>query len=85
MGRVAARVTEPALGRVKDLLAQAGILETPLGDAQPSDLMIVIEGESGEAVKLALENIEGLLAGAGSPSASQAIEARPRSIAMGVV
>ena len=69
----------------KDLLAQAGLLETPLKDAQPSDLMIVIEGESGESVRAALENVEGLLAGTGSPAASQAIEARPRSIAMGVV
>jgi succinyl-CoA synthetase alpha subunit len=69
----------------KELLTQAHILEAGVKDAQPSDIMIVLEGDSEEAIGAALREVEALIEGeAISQGAGQPEDKPPRSIAMGL-
>ena len=47
----------------KDLLAQAGLLQPAVRDAQPSDIMIVTEDDSSDAIAAATREIQSLIAG----------------------
>ncbi len=67
----------------KDILAQAGLLAPVLADASPMDMMIVVEGAD-PAVEPALAQIEDLLDKRETAPASGAVQAGPRSLALGV-
>ena len=67
----------------KDMLAQAGLLAPGFADASPMDMMIVVEGAD-HAVEPALAQIEGLLDKQETAPASGAVQAGPRSLALGV-
>ncbi len=66
----------------KDLLAQAQLLQPAVKDAQPNDIMIVIEDDSSEAIAAAAREIHSLIAGEEPKSGGgQAAELPLRSIA----
>ncbi|HWB46870.1 MAG TPA: acyl-CoA synthetase FdrA [Hyphomicrobiaceae bacterium] len=68
----------------KELLAQANILEAGVKDAQPSDIMIVVEGASMDSIAAALREVDALIEGEGTPRSvdGKAEDRPPRSIAM---
>lgn len=68
----------------KDLLAQAGLLDAALRNAEPGDIMIVIEAESPSAAAEALRQVDTLIDGEGPKKGGKDVAvAAPRSIAMG--
>ncbi len=70
----------------KDLLAQAGLLDPAIKNAQPNDIMIVIEDHSDDAAAEAMSQVHALLEGEEPRRAGRATaDAPPRSIAAGVV
>ena len=70
----------------KDLLAQAGLLDPVIKNAQPNDIMIVIEDRSDDAAAEAISQVHALLEGEEPRRAGRATaDAPPRSIAAGVV
>lgn len=68
----------------KELLAQAGALQGGVKDAQPNDIMIVVEGDSTDIVAAAIGEIDALIQGEEPVKGSAAAEAPPRSISLGV-
>lgn len=69
----------------KDLLAQAGLLDPAIRNAQPNDIMIVIEDDSVDAVAAAVGQVDALIEGEAPKKAGKdSAEALPRSIAAGV-
>ena len=65
-----------------DLLREAGLLEGPV-EASPSDLLVVAQGDSEEAVRAALDEAErGLAGGAAAGPRRESRESAPRSIRM---
>ncbi len=67
----------------KEILAQAGLLRAELEAARPSDVMIVVDAETTDAVDAASDEIARLLEGERpSSSGGQAAEVPLRSIAM---
>ncbi|MEO7149988.1 MAG: acyl-CoA synthetase FdrA [Rhodanobacteraceae bacterium] len=68
----------------KDMLEQAGLLRAELGRARPSDVMIVVDAETDQAIDAANAGITGLLDGRpAQSSAGEAEQALPKSIALG--
>lgn len=69
----------------KQILARNGLLSAELEKAQPSDLMIAVEGDTADAIDAALQQVAKLLAGS-APSAATgaASESPPRSIGVAV-
>src|SRR5262245_4342958 len=66
------------------LLREAGLLDGPV-DAAPSDLLLVVRGDSEDLVRAALDAAEGALSGAAQPAGPRgAREIAPRTIQMGL-
>lgn len=69
----------------KDLLAQAGLLDPAIKNAQPNDIMIVIEDDSDDAAAAAINQVHTLIEGEEPKRAGRDTgDALPRSIASGV-
>ena len=69
----------------KDILAQAGLLDPAVKDARPSDIMVVIEADSTDAIAAALREVDALIEGREPrQEGSRTEQAAPRSIAMAV-
>ncbi|HYM03851.1 MAG TPA: hypothetical protein VET85_12950, partial [Stellaceae bacterium] len=69
----------------KDLLAQAGLLDPAIRNAQPNDIMVVIENETADLIAEAMGHAESLIEGE-QPGRDRkdAADAPPRSIALGL-
>lgn len=69
----------------KNLLTQAGLLDPAIKDAQPNDIMIVIEDDFDEVAETAISQVHALIEGEEPKRAGSATaDAPPRSIAAGV-
>jgi len=69
----------------KDLLAQAGLLDAAVQNAQPSDVMIVIDDEAVDLIAQAVRTAESLIEGEQPRrDGKEPADAPPRSIAMGL-
>lgn len=69
----------------KDLLAQAGLLDPAIQNAQPNDIMIVIEDDSDDAATAAMSQVHALIEGEEQKKADKdTADAPPRSIAAGL-
>ena len=67
----------------KEILEEAGLLNSESAGANPSDLIIVIEGHDSAVLAAAFEDIEAALT-ASAKQSGPSQEIVPRSIAMGI-
>jgi FdrA protein len=65
----------------KGLLAQAQLLQGPVKDAQPNDIMVVVEHSSPDVIAAAMREIQSLIAGEEPKKGAEARPLAPRSIA----
>ncbi|MDE2285254.1 MAG: acyl-CoA synthetase FdrA [Hyphomicrobiales bacterium] len=69
----------------KNLLSQAGLLVSATQNAQPNDIMVVIEADSEDAAEAAISQVHALIEGEEPRKAGGATtDAPPRSIAAGI-
>jgi succinyl-CoA synthetase alpha subunit len=68
----------------KEILDEAGLLNEPARDANPSDLIIVVEAVSQAAADGAFAQVDAALSGAAHAASGEAREITPRSLAMGL-